>query len=82
MRDLLSGSAPTSFHKGELYVTAALIAAIVYAALARTPSVPPLVCELVAIATAFSIRIAALRWHFTAPEPFDLPRWWRQRRRG
>ena len=80
LRDLLSGSTPVSFHKGELYVTAALIAAIVYAALARTPSVPPWVCELVAIATASSIRMAALRWKITAPEPFDLPRWWRQRR--
>ena len=82
LRDLLSGSAPVSFHKGELYVTAALIAAVVYAALARAPSVTPWVCELVAIATAFSIRVAALRWQITAPGPFDLPGWWRQRRRS
>ena len=81
LRDLLSGSTPASFHKGELYVTAAFIAAIVYAALARTPSVPTWVSQIAAIATASAIRLAALRWHVTAPEPFDLPRWWRQRRR-
>ena len=81
LRDLLSGSTPASFHKGELYVTAAFIAAIVYAALARTTSLPPWSVRLAAIATATAIRLAALRWRITAPEPFDLPRWWQQRRR-
>ncbi len=82
LRDLLSGSTPASFHKGELYVTAAFIAAIVYAALARTTSLPPWFVRLAAIATATAIRLAALRWRITAPEPFDLPRWWQQRRRS
>ena len=81
MRDLLSGDAPTLFRKGELYVTAAFLAAVAYVALVRLLNVPLRVAEAATIGVGALLRLFALRWHLTAPEPFDLPGWWRRRRR-
>jgi uncharacterized membrane protein YeiH len=81
LRDLLSGEAPSAFRKGELYVSAAFLAALAYVAVVRGAGLAPLVGELVTLAVACAVRGAALRWHVTAPEPFDLPGWWARRRR-
>jgi len=81
LRDLLSGETPTLFRKGELYVTAAFLAALVYVALLRFVRAPLPIAELATIGFGTSLRLLAMRWHLTAPEPFDLPGWWRRRRR-
>jgi uncharacterized membrane protein YeiH len=79
-RDLLSGERPALLHKGELYVTAAFLAAVVGALSNHVPGAPPVVGELLTIVVAFAVRMAAVRWHLTTPTPADLPRWWRGRR--
>jgi len=81
LRDLLSGEVPTLFRKGELYVTAAFLAAVVYVALVRLLNVPLRIGELATIGVGTLLRLLAMRWHVTTPEPFDLPGWWRHRRR-
>jgi uncharacterized membrane protein YeiH len=82
LRDLLSGEVPAAFHKGELYVTAAFLAAVAYVIVRQGIAAPPHVAEAVAIALATGLRLAAIRWRITGPEPFDLPGWWQRRRRG
>jgi uncharacterized membrane protein YeiH len=79
MRDLLSGEAPAAFRKGELYISAAFLAALTYVAVVMGAGARPLTGELVTVAMGFAVRLAAVRWNITAPEPFDLPAWWRRR---
>jgi uncharacterized membrane protein YeiH len=80
LRDLLSGERPAASQKGELYVTAAFLAAVAYAIIREGIGAPAGVAEAVAIAMAAVLRLAAIRWRITGPEPFDLPAWWRRRR--
>jgi len=80
MRDLLLGQAPSALSKGELHVSAAFLGAVLYVSIVRGLGTAPLVGEVTAIAGTAAIRYLAIRWHITAPEPFDLPAWWRRRR--
>ena len=80
MRDLLLGQAPTALSKGELHVSAAFLGAVIYVSLVGGFGVLPLVGEVTAIAGTAVIRLLAIRWYITAPEPFDLPAWWQRRR--
>jgi uncharacterized membrane protein YeiH len=80
MRDLLLGQAPTALSRGELYISAAFLGAVIHVSLVRGLGVQPQAGEVAAIAGTTVIRLLALRWHITAPEPFDLPAWWRRRR--
>jgi uncharacterized membrane protein YeiH len=82
MRDVLSGEAPSAFRKGELYISASFLAALTYVAVVIGAGARPLTGELVTVAVGFAIRLAAVRWSITAPEPFDLPAWWRRRNGG
>jgi hypothetical protein len=36
--------------------------------------------EIVTLIVASSLRLAAVHWQINAPEPFDLPGWWRRRK--
>jgi uncharacterized membrane protein YeiH len=80
MRDLLLGQAPTALRKGELYISAAFLGAVTYVFLVDGLGAASVVGEVATIAGTALIRHLALRWHITAPEPFDLPEWWRRRR--
>jgi uncharacterized membrane protein YeiH len=75
LRDVLSGEAPAAFKKGELYISAAFLAAVAYIGCARGLHTPPFVAEIVCVGVATGLRFVAMRWHITAPEPFDLPGW-------
>jgi uncharacterized membrane protein YeiH len=43
MRDVLSGEAPSAFKKGELYITAAFVAALAYLVVTWATPAPPFV---------------------------------------
>jgi uncharacterized membrane protein YeiH len=75
MRDLLSGQTPVILLPGELYATAAFVAAVVYVLVAAAARLPSWVAELATVLTAFVLRIGAMRWHVKAPEPVDLSEW-------
>jgi uncharacterized membrane protein YeiH len=77
MRDIFSGERPKVFVKGELHVTAAALAATLYALLVRVFAVPDVVAEAACLVTATVLRLVAMRWHLTAPAPRDLR--WRKR---
>jgi uncharacterized membrane protein YeiH len=79
MRDLLTGERPQLVSRGELHVTVAVIAAVEYVILRALP-LPVLVGELVTIGSAATLRLLAMAHHWQAPGPFDLARWWKQRR--
>ena len=78
VRDLLSGETPVVFLPGELYATAAFVGAVVYAAIVVAAGLPTWAGELATVATAFTLRVSALRWHVKAPQPIDLPERWRR----
>jgi uncharacterized membrane protein YeiH len=80
LRDLLCGEPPAASRKGELYVTASFLAASAYVVAIEGAGAPRRVAEVVTLCVASAIRLAAMRWKVTAPEPFDLPTWWRRRR--
>lgn len=82
LRDLLSDTVPAVLRRGELHATAALIAAAVFSFLVRFGRAPLFAAEVAALIVAAALRLLAMRWHLTAPEPFDLPAWWRNRRRA
>lgn len=79
LRDLLSGQRPAIMRRGELYVSAAAVAAIVNAALVSGLRLPAAIGQIAAIAVATALRLLAMRFHWMAPGPFDLGAWWRQR---
>jgi uncharacterized membrane protein YeiH len=79
MRDLLTGEQPQLVSRGELHVTVAVIAAFEYMLL-RALRLPPLLGEIITIASAATLRLAAMARHWQAPGPFDLAGWWRERR--
>lgn len=81
LRDLLTGQPPAIFRKGQLLVTAALLAATVHVMLVRATALPGWFAGVAALVVAAGLRLAALRWNLTAPDPVDLPSWWRSRRR-
>jgi len=62
-RDLLAGDIPAILHS-EIYATPAAVAAIVVAAVSRAAPV-----ELAAAILATAIRLAALRYRWSAPRP-------------
>jgi uncharacterized membrane protein YeiH len=74
MRDIFSGERPAVFVKGELYVTAAALAATVYTILVRVVNTPAVVGEIACLVTATGLRLVAMRWKITAPTPADLRR--------
>jgi uncharacterized membrane protein YeiH len=74
IRDVLSGKTPAVMTKGELYATAAFLAAVVDVVLMRGLKVPALLAEFFTIATAAGLRLTAMRWHLTAPTPDDMSR--------
>ena len=65
LRDLLSGEIPLVLRR-EIYATAALAGAVVYALLASSWGHAP-VTVIVAAATTLVLRLAALRWHLMLP---------------
>jgi len=71
MRDVLTGQTPAILLRGELHATAAFAGAVVYA-LIRSTGLPRWVAELATVATAASLRLAARRWHITAPTPAEI----------
>jgi uncharacterized membrane protein YeiH len=77
LRDVASGVPPAIVVKGELHVTVALVAACVYVTMVQGLRSPAWLAEAATIATAFLMRLAAVHWHITAPEPIDLPARWR-----
>jgi uncharacterized membrane protein YeiH len=83
LRDVVSGESPQVLKKGELHVTAALIAATLDSILIRSLTLPALLGQMTTVAVAAGIRLGALRWHVTAPTPGDVTELWRRwRRRG
>jgi len=78
LRDLLSGETPIVFLPGELYAIAAFLGAVTYAATVVGAGLPTWAGELGTVATAFTVRVWALRSHVHAPEPIDLPERWRR----
>ena len=62
-RDLLAGDVPVILYS-EIYATPALLASLVVAFWSRTPAV-----EIAAAVLATAVRLAALRFHWTAPKP-------------
>src|SRR5579872_6080323 len=62
LRDVLSGERPSVLRKGELYVSAAFVAAVVGTLANHLPHTPPLVGELATILVAFTVRMAAVRF--------------------
>ncbi|MFZ1880469.1 MAG: trimeric intracellular cation channel family protein [Gaiellaceae bacterium] len=62
-RDLLAGDVPVILHS-DIYATPAAVAGIIVATVSRSPSV-----ELGAAILATGIRLAALRFRWSAPKP-------------
>ena len=62
-RDLLAGDVPAILHS-DIYATPAAVAGIIVATVSRSPSV-----ELTAAILATGIRLAALRFGWSAPKP-------------
>jgi uncharacterized membrane protein YeiH len=62
-RDLLAGDVPAILHS-DIYATPAAVAGIIVATVSRSPSV-----ELGAAILATGIRLAALRFRWSAPKP-------------
>ena len=62
-RDLLAGDVPAILHS-DIYATPAAVAGIIVATVSRSPSV-----ELAAAILATGIRLAALRFRWSAPKP-------------
>jgi uncharacterized membrane protein YeiH len=62
-RDLLAGDVPVILYS-EIYATPALLASLVVAFWSRTPAV-----EIAAAVLATAVRLAALRFRWTAPKP-------------
>jgi uncharacterized membrane protein YeiH len=62
-RDLLAGDVPVILHS-EIYATPAALAAVIVATVSQTAAV-----EIVAAALATAIRLASLRYHWSAPRP-------------
>jgi uncharacterized membrane protein YeiH len=62
-RDLLAGDVPAILHS-DIYATPAAVAGIIVATVSRAPTV-----ELAAAILATGIRLAALRFRWTAPKP-------------
>ncbi len=79
LRDVLSGQMPEMMTKGELLATAAFLGATLDVLLLRALRLRPFVSELTTIGVTAALRLAALRWHLTAPTPDDVARFLRQR---
>ncbi|MDX6573455.1 MAG: hypothetical protein QOC86_2611 [Gaiellales bacterium] len=62
-RDLLAGDVPVILHS-EIYATPAALAAVLVATVSRTAAV-----EVLAAALATAVRLAALRYRWSAPRP-------------
>jgi len=62
-RDLLAGDVPVILHS-EIYATPAALAAVIVATVSQTAAV-----EIVAAALATAVRLASLRYHWSAPRP-------------
>jgi uncharacterized membrane protein YeiH len=71
LRDVLTGRTPAILVRGELHATAAFAGAVVYAII-RGAGAPRWVAELATVGSTASTRLAALRWHITAPTPADV----------
>jgi uncharacterized membrane protein YeiH len=71
MRDILTGQTPAILLRGELHATAAFFGAVSYT-LIRGGGAPRWVAELATVGGAASLRLAARRWHITAPTPGDI----------
>jgi uncharacterized membrane protein YeiH len=71
MRDILTGQTPAILLRGELHATAAFAGAVVYT-LIRAADLPRWVAELATVGVAASLRLAARRWHITAPTPAEI----------
>ena len=65
IRDVLAGE-PSILMRPELYVTAAALASGLFVVL-RVSGVDPRVAAIVAAATGFALRAAAIRWHLALP---------------
>jgi uncharacterized membrane protein YeiH len=81
LRDLLSGDRPALAQRGELHVTVAFAAALLYVALVLLLDLPAPIGEAATIAFATATRLLAITLHWQAPGPLDLRGWWRAHRR-
>lgn len=72
LRDLLSGERPQLVLPGPIYAIAAGLASALYAALVIFGQVSDECAALATIIVGFAIRMAALRYGWTAPAPVDL----------
>src|SRR5579871_916429 len=79
LRDVLTGQMPALMTKGELLATAAFLGATLDVLLLRGLQLRPFVSELTTIGVTAVLRLAALRWHLTAPTPDDVARFLRRR---
>jgi uncharacterized membrane protein YeiH len=77
LRDVLTGQMPAMMTKGELLATAAFLGATLDVFLLRGLRLRPFVGELTTIGVTAALRLAALRWHLTAPAPDDVARFLR-----
>jgi uncharacterized membrane protein YeiH len=64
LRDVLSGTTPKVFERGNFYAIVALVAAISYLVLERF-DLPEGVCVAVAVVLGFALRVASVRFNWT-----------------
>lgn len=81
LRDLLSGERVALVMPGELYVSPAFIAAILYVVVLVVLGLPRVVAEAAAIGLACLLRLGAIHHHWTLPRNFDLAVWFRKQQR-
>jgi uncharacterized membrane protein YeiH len=75
LRDILAGDRPSFAVPGELYVTPALVAALLYAALVVWWSIHPLIAEAAAVGVGALLRLLAIYRHWRLPPATQMPRW-------
>ena len=80
LRDLLSGDRPMLAQRGELHVTVAFAAALLYVVLVPVLHLSAPIGEALTIAFATALRLLAITRHWEAPGAIDLQAWWQARR--
>jgi uncharacterized membrane protein YeiH len=64
LRDVLSGTTPKVFERGNFYAIVALVAAGCYLALEKF-NLPEIACVTIAVACGFALRIASVKFNWT-----------------
>jgi uncharacterized membrane protein YeiH len=79
LRDLMSGDRPMLAQRGELHVTVAFAAALLYVVLVPLLRLSAPIGEALTIGFATALRLLAITRHWQAPGALDLREWWRAR---